>query len=163
PVTEFVEPEAGANYINNGDFSNAEDLTDEIDWKFLLAQSGEGAAIIKDGKITITSQNAGAVDYSIQLVQPNLALKKGCKYKVSFDAFASENRDMIVCVSAPENGWIRYLADTTLTLSTDMQTYTYTFDMTTKDDPKARLEFNLGNKGSIADVNITNVRLEKIQ
>lgn len=31
PVTEFVEPEAGANYLNNGDFSNAEDLTDETD------------------------------------------------------------------------------------------------------------------------------------
>jgi hypothetical protein len=90
-------------------------------------------------------------------------MKKGCKYKVSLDAYASEERDIIVCVSAPDNGWIRYLADTTLTLSTDVQTYTYTFDMTSKDDPNGRLEFNLGNRGSIADVNITNVRVEKIQ
>ncbi len=163
PVTVLVEPEAGANYIHNGDFTNAEDLTDDIDWKFLLAQNGEGAAEIKDGRIIITSQNAGVVDYSVQLVQPNLAMKKGCKYKVTFDAYASEERDIIVCVSAPDNGWIRYLADTTLTLSTDMQTYTYTFDMTSKDDPNGRLEFNLGNRGSIADVNITNVRVEKIQ
>lgn len=163
PVTVLVEPETGANYVHNGDFTNAEDLTDDKDWKFLLAQSGEGAAEIKDGRITITSQNAGAVDYSVQLVQPNLPMKKGCKYKVTFDAYASENRDIIVCVSAPDNGWIRYLADTTLALSTDLQTYTYTFDMTTKDDPNGRLEFNLGNRGSIAKVNITNVRVEKIQ
>ena len=163
PVTVLVEPEAGANYVNNGDFSIAEDLTDDKDWKFLLAQNGEGAAEIKDGMITITSQNDGDVDYSVQLVQPNLPMKKGCKYKVSFDAYASENRDIIVCVSAPDNGWIRYLADTTLTLTTDMQTYTYTYDMTTKDDPNGRLEFNLGNRGSIADVHITNVRVEKIQ
>ena len=112
--------------------------------------------------ITIKSQNAGAVDYSIQLVQPNLLpMKKGCKYNVTFDAFASETRDIIVCVSAPDNGWVRYLADTTPTLSTDLQTYTYPFDMSTKDDPNGRLEFNLGNRGSIADVNIKNVRLEK--
>ncbi|MBP1756185.1 MAG: endo,3(4)-beta-glucanase [Firmicutes bacterium] len=163
PVTELVEPEAGANYIHNGDFSVAEDLTDDTDWKFLLAQGGEGAAEIKDGKMTITSQNAGTVDYSVQLVQPNLAMKKGCKYQVTFDANASEARDIIVCVSAPDNGWIRYLADTVLTLSKDRKTYTYTFDMTTKDDPNGRLEFNLGNRGSIADVNITNVRVEKIQ
>ncbi|MBH1941050.1 family 16 glycosylhydrolase [Mobilitalea sibirica] len=163
PVTILVEPEAGANYIRNGDFSNAEDLTDDIDWKFLLAQNGEGSAEIKDGMITILSQNAGAVDYSVQLVQPNLAMKKGSKYQVTFDAYASEERDIIVCVSAPDNGWIRYLPDTLLTLSTSMQTYTYTFDMTGKDDPNGRLEFNLGNRGSIADVHITNVRVEKIQ
>lgn len=163
PVTLLVEPEAGANYIRNGDFSIAEDLTDDTDWKFLLAQNGEGAAEIRDGRIIITSQNAGAVDYSVQLVQPRLAMKKECKYKVTFDASASEKRDIIVCVSAPDNGWIRYLADTTLTLSTEMQTYTYTFDMTSKDDPNGRLEFNLGNRGSIADVIITNVRVEKIQ
>jgi beta-glucanase (GH16 family) len=163
PVSLLVEPEAGANYIHNGDFSVAEDLTDDTDWKFLLAQGGEGAAEIKDGSIIITSQNAGAVDYSVQLVQPNLAMKKGCKYQITFDAYSSEARDIIVCVSAPDNGWIRYLADTTLTLSKDMQTYTYTFDITTKDDPNGRLEFNLGNRGSIADVTITNVRVEKIQ
>lgn len=163
PVVILVEPEAGANYINNGDFSVAEDLTDDTDWKFLLAQNGEGAAEIKDGKMIITSQNAGVVDYSVQLVQPNLPMRKGSKYQVTFDAYASEERDIIVCVSAPDNGWIRYLEDTILTLSTDMQTYTYTFEMTTKDDPNGRLEYNLGNRGSIADVIITNVKVEKIQ
>ncbi len=163
PVTELIEPEPGSNYIHNGDFSVAEDLTDDTDWKFLLAQGGEGTAQIKDGMMIITSQNAGTVDYSVQLVHPQLAMKKGCKYKVTFDASATEERDIIVCVSAPDNGWIRYLADTILTLSTDMQTYTYTFDMTNKDDPNGRLEFNLGNRGSIAEVSITNVRVEKIQ
>lgn len=163
PVTLLVEPEPGANYIHNGDFSVVEDLTDDVDWKFLLFNGGEGSAEIKDGKMVITSQNAGTVDYSVQLVHPNLALRKGCKYRVTFDAYASEARDIIVCISAPDNGWIRYLPDTTLTLSTDWQTFTYEFDMNKKDDPNGRLEFNLGNRGSIAEVNITNVRVEKLQ
>ena len=34
--------------------------------------------------------------------------------------------------------------------------------MTNKDDNSARLEFNMGNKGSTADVRIKNVRLEDV-
>lgn len=70
---------------------------------------------------------------------------------------------MIVCVSAPTAGWIRYLADTTLTLTEDWQTYTYEFDMTEKDDNNGRLEFNMGNKGSTAEIYIKNVRIEEIE
>lgn len=163
PKKVFADPLEDGNYIHNGDFSEAEDLTDEINWKFLLFQNGEGTAEIKDGMMTITSKNAGAVDYSVQLVQPELPMIKGKKYRVSFDAYAEEARDIIVCVSAPNNGWIRYLPDTILTLSTDWKTYTYEFDMNGKDDPSGRLEFNLGNRGSIATVYITKVRVEEIK
>ena len=99
----------------------------------------------------------------MQLVQPEIPVIKGKKYKVSFDAYADEARDIIVCVSAPTNGWIRYLQDTTLTLSTEQKTYTYEFEMTEKDDPNGRLEFNLGNRGSTATVHLTNVRVEEIK
>lgn len=60
-------------------------------------------------------------------------------------------------------GWIRYLADTTLDLTTDWQTYEYEFDMTEKDDNNGRLEFNMGNKGSTATIHIKNVRVEEVQ
>lgn len=163
PEKVFREALADGNYINNGNFSEKEDLSDDIGWKFLLAQGGEGTAEIKDGMMTIASTNSGTVDYSVQLVQPEIPVIKGKKYKVSFDAYADEARDIIVCVSAPTNGWIRYLQDTTLTLSTEKKTYTYEFEMTEKDDPNGRLEFNLGNRGSTATVHLTNVRVEEIK
>lgn len=163
PEKVFREPLEDGNYINNGNFSAAEDLTDDIDWKFLLFQGGEGKAEIKDSKMIISSTNQGSVDYSVQLVQPELPMIKGKKYKVSFDAYADEERDIIVCVSAPTSGWIRYLKDTTLTLSKEMKTYTYEFEMTEKDDPNGRLEFNLGNRGSTATVYLTNVRVEELK
>lgn len=163
PEKEYRQPLEDGNYIYNGNFSETEDLTDDTNWKFLLFQKGEGSAEIKDKMITITSENAGVVDYSVQLVQPQLPMIKGKKYRVSFDAYAEEARDIIVCVSAPDNNWIRYLQDTILTLSTDWKTYTYEFEMTDKDDPNGRLEFNLGNRGSIATVHITNVRVEEIK
>ena len=90
-------------------------------------------------------------------------MRKGKKYRVTFDAWADEERDMIVCVSAPNAGWVRYLPDTLLTLSTEQTTYTYEFEMKKKDDENGRLEFNMGNKGSTATIYIKNVRLEEIE
>lgn len=163
PKKLFREPLEDGNLIYNGDFSVNEDLADEDGWIFLLFQGGESSAEIKDGTIIITSQNAGQVDYSVQLVQPNLPMIKGNKYRISFDAYASEKRDMIVCVSAPTSGWIRYFEDTLMTLSTDWENYTFEFDMTNKDDSNGRLEFNMGNRGSTADICIKNVRVEIIK
>ncbi|MBE5946337.1 MAG: glycosyl hydrolase family protein [Lachnospiraceae bacterium] len=162
PEKVFREPLEDGNLVYNGDFSEAEALDDEDNWFFLLFEGGEGSASIEDGTMIIKSQNAGTVDYSVQLVQPTLPMYQGSKYKLTFDACASEERDMIVCVSAPTAGWIRYLADTELTLSTEWQTYTYEFEMTEKDDNNGRLEFNMGNNGSIADIYIKNVRIEEI-
>ena len=163
PEKKFREPLEDGNFVYNGDFSEAEDLTDDENWKFLLFEGGKGAAEIRDNMIVISSEAEGTEDYSVQLVQPQMPIIKGKKYRVTFDAWADEERDMIVCVSAPNAGWIRYLEDTTLTLSTEKTTYTYDFEMTEKDDPLGRLEFNMGHKGSTATIYITNVRLEEIE
>lgn len=161
PEKVFRKPLEDGNLIYNGDFAVAENLNDDEDWGFLLFQGGEGTAEIKDGVMTITTQNAGTVDYSIQLVQPNLPMRRGEKYRVSFEASASADRDMIVCVSAPSAGWIRYFEDSLVKLTSKWNTYTYEFEMKNKDDNNGRLEFNMGNV-STADVYIRNVRIEVI-
>lgn len=163
PEKQFREALDDGNFIFNGDFSEAEDLTDDVNWKFLLFNGGEGAAEIKDNMIVITSEKEGTEDYSVQLVQPELPMIKGKKYRVTFDAYSDEEREIIVCVSAPSAGWIRYFKDTKLTLTKEKQTFTYDFDMTEKDDNNGRLEFNMGHRGSTATVYISNVRVEEIK
>lgn len=163
PEKNFREPMEDGNLIYNGDFAEAEDLTDDINWKFLLFNGGEGSAEIKDGSIVITSEVEGTEEYSVQLVQPELPMIKGTKYRITFDAYAATEREIIVCVSAPTNGWIRYFEDTSLTLSTDWETYTYEFEMTQKDDNNGRLEFNMGKQGSVAEISLRNVRVEAIE
>lgn len=157
----FREPDENGNYINNGDFADAEELTDEKDWIFLTAQGGAATAQIKDNEIFIDSTAAGSVDYGVQLVQPDVPLKKGATYLVTFDAYADEDRVMKVAVTAPTRDWIRYLNDTKLELTTAKQTYTYEFTMTGNDDPKGRLEYNMGNNGSTAGIHISNVSFVK--
>lgn len=162
PEKVFRPAQEDGNFIFNGDFSEAEDLTDDVNWKFLLFNGGEGSAEIKDNMIVITSQAEGTEEYSVQLVQPDLPMIKGKKYRVTFDAYADEERDIVVCVSAPSAGWIRYLQDTKLTLTTEKQSFTYDFEMKEKDDNNGRLEFNMGKRGSTATVYISNVRVEEI-
>ncbi|MBE6850549.1 MAG: glycosyl hydrolase family protein [Ruminococcus sp.] len=162
PESNYREALEDGNFIYNGDFSEQEDLTDDVNWKFLLFEGGEGAAEIRDNMMVITSEAEGTVDYSVQLVQPELPMIKGKKYRLTFDAWADEERDIVVCVSAPTAGWIRYLQDTTLTVPTEKKTFTYEFDMNDRNDPNGRLEFNLGHRGSTATVYISNVRVEEI-
>lgn len=162
PESNYREALEDGNFIYNGDFSEQEDLTDDVNWKFLLFEGGEGAAEIRDNMMVITSEAEGTVDYSVQLVQPELPMIKGKKYRLTFDAWADEERDIVVCVSAPTAGWIRYLQDTTLTIPTEKKTFTYEFDMNDRNDPNGRLEFNLGHRGSTATVYISNVRVEEI-
>ncbi|MBR2820427.1 MAG: family 16 glycosylhydrolase [Clostridiales bacterium] len=162
PEKPFRDALADGNFIRNGDFSVAEDLEDDTDWKFLLFNGGAGAAEIKDGEMIITSTNCGTEEYSVQLVHPDLPMRKGHSYRVSFDIKADEARKCIVCVSAPNAGWIRYLPDTSIDLTTEWQTFTFDFDMTEKDDNNGRLEFNMGKHGDTATIHITNVRVEEV-
>ena len=68
----------------------------------------------------------------------------------------------LVAIPLAVAGWIRYLKDTTLTVTTEKQTFTYEFAMNDKSDNNGRLEFNLGHRGSTATVYIQNVRVEEI-
>lgn len=153
-VVKFREPDETGNYILNGSFE------DDSKWTFLKAGSGKGEVEIKDNAINFLIENGGDLDYSIQLVQPDVPMVKGSKYKLSFDAAADEDRTIIAAITAPNNGWVRYFKDTYVDITTEMKTYTFEFNMTGDTDAYARMEFNLGNQGSDANVKITNVRLE---
>lgn len=163
PVEDVVlrDPDENGNYIVNGDFSVKEDLTDDQDWTFLTALGGEAEASIDNNEIAITTENEGTVDYSVQLVQPNLPMKQGGVYQVSFDAYADTDRTMKVNVSAPDRSYRRYLEDTAINLTAEKQTYTLDFTMTDSDDANGRLEFNMGAAGSTAGIRISNVTLKK--
>lgn len=162
-VLEMREADETGNFIHNSDFADAEDLTDDVDWKFLELNGGKGSAEIKDNEIIITTEDCGTEEYSIQLVQPEMPMEEGCKYKYSFEAYAEEDRKMKAAVTAPTANWIRYFPDTSVELTTDWQTFEFEFDMKEESDDKGRVEFNMGNQGSTATIHIRNVRLEKVQ
>ena len=155
------EADSTGNYVNNGDFTAPENLSDDQDWVYQSMNMGAGAAEIKDGEIVITTTNEGTEDYSIQLVQGGLPMIKGQKYKYSFEAYAEDPRTMITAITGPDVSWLRYFEDTKQDLTKDWQTFSYEFEMKEADDDNGRIEFDLGKQGSTATVHIRNVRLEK--
>lgn len=165
PVHEVVlrDPDSTGNYVNNGNFSKTESLSDDKDWKFLQALGGEGMAMISNMELQIKTTDAGTADYSIQMVQAEIPFEKGWKYRLSFDAYADEARTMITSVTAPDLNYSRYLKDSKVNLTTKPQNYSFEFDMTADSDANGRVEFNLGNQKSTATVHIDNVRVEKVE
>jgi beta-glucanase (GH16 family) len=149
--------DAKGNYVLNPDFSAAESLKDGKGWDFLIAGKGDASAKISGGALNISTVNSGEYDYSVQVIQPNVFLEKGCAYRYSFDAWADADRTIIPAITAPNVGWIRYFPDTKTNITTQRKTYSFDFEMKAKDDPTARVEFNLGNQGSTAAVHIANV------
>lgn len=162
---EVPDSEIGANILVNGEFTKNESFDDGKDWEFLTANGGEGNAQIVDvdgnNALKITTTNAGTVDYSVQLVQGPIALKQGNKYKVSFDAWADEERTMKALISAPDLNYMRYWGDQTVNLTTTKQQFSYEFEMTEEGDANSRFEMTFGAMGSTAAVYIDNVKVEK--
>ncbi len=154
------EPDESGNYIKNSTFAEAEDLTDDTNWKFLTTSDGAATAEIKDNSMVISTENAGTVDYSVQLVQANIPFEKGATYEVSFDAQASENRKMNVDVKAPDRGYQSYMKTMVPELTTEMKHFSTQFVMKADSDVNGRLEFNMGNAGS-GDIVLKNVVVRK--
>ena len=154
------EPDESGNYIKNSTFAEAEDLTDDTNWKFITALDGAATAEIKDNSMVIKTEKAGTVDYSVQLVQANVPFEKGATYEVSFDAKASENRKMNVDVKAPDRGYQSYMKTLVPELTTEMKHFSTQFVMKADSDVNGRLEFNMGNAGS-GDIVLKNVVVRK--
>ena len=151
-VSAAASTDSSGNMVRSG----------ESNWAFLKFQGGNAKFSAKNDKLEISPISDGPVLHAIQVVQENISLKKGDIYRYSFDASADEERTIVACISAPNNGWIRYLPDQYVKLNNKKQHFSFEFKMLEFTDPTARIEFNCGNQKSLAPVHISNMRLEKI-
>ncbi len=154
-------PDKDGNYVLNPKFQDKENLSDDKGWAFFLAGNGKGSAEISGGQLIVRPQNFGDLEYSLQVVQSGIPLKKGRKYQFKFDARADAKRTILAAVSAPNLNWIRYFPDTKIQLSEKAKTFQFVFEMKEDSDDMARIEFNLGNQNSKAAVYISNVSLSE--
>ncbi len=159
------DPDANGNYVNNGDFSEAEALNDNTGWFFQTMNGGDAAAEIAKNTLSITTQKEGTVDYSIQAMQAGIPLAKGGQYRISFEAKAEAERSVVLRLDGPDYNYTKYMDDKTVNLTTSFKNYTYDFTMSADTDENGRLEFNLGAQNTtnpIAAVSVKNVKLIKL-
>ena len=127
---------------------------DSTYWNFVKLPEfgGDGAFSLDnlDGQnfAKIDINNAGNQLYSLQMIQ-NLSLGNGGKYKVSFDAKSTAPRSIMVKAGAgASGGWVKYSNEESFNLTSELQSYEFTFDMLNETDIASRLEFNLGGNGT---------------
>jgi len=131
------------------------------DWSFHATAGGEGRVDFEFDRIVITSSNYGDVDYAVQFYQGKVPIDHSTRYKLSFEAKADEDRELSVAVTAPDMNWKRIMNDTKVNIEENWQKHIICFDSKDDQEDNARLEFNIGNMGSVATVFLRNIRLEK--
>ncbi len=141
------------NMLSNGDFSNGMN-----NWDF-YAGSSVASASVNSGACLIDISFAGSNNYEPQITQDDFAIVAGAEYEARFDAKSvGSARDITFIIGTGPNDYIPFIEET-VSLTTDMQTFTYTFTATSSDD-NARIDFNCGV--TTENVVIDNVFLTKI-
>ncbi|GHU41099.1 hypothetical protein FACS1894111_02830 [Clostridia bacterium] len=130
---------SGKNLIINGDFENG-----TKPWLFYPQEGGKGAFSVNGDKQAVVSvKDMGRVEYSLQLNYSSVVLKKGCTYRLSFDAKSSSERQIAVRFQLGVTPYTPY-GEERFILNPAMQNFSYTFDMEWKTDMAARLVLNFG-------------------
>ncbi len=153
--------------VNTGAITDGNVNPESRDWYFLVGNYG-GAASISKKKVddkTYAAVNVtagGSQNYAVQLLQ-HFPLAENYSYEISFDAYASKERDITVKAAGDgDNSWAAYSNAFTANLTTKPAHYSYQFTMGAKSDPTARLEFNMGlDTGTvyIANVKVTQTEI----
>ena len=153
--------ETTVNLLKDGDFPSGSVISTSQDASWFLGQGtnwGNSAAktSVSGGTATVDVTTIGAETYQPQLVQYNLALDKGMKYKLSFKASADVDRKIEVNFQQSVDPWGSY-ATKEFDITTTEQEYTFIFDMEEDSDDAAQFAFNLGQ--ATGAVKISDVKL----
>lgn len=113
----FDQQAEGVPGVNNGNESN--DINNTSYWTFSHVEANDGTALASNhnGALKVEITNPGTVTYGVQLHQRPLNIEKGETYKVTFDAWASENRSIMSKVGAEaDKSFENYSGDNTIQL-----------------------------------------------
>jgi hypothetical protein len=155
-IEEPEEPEEPAgNMIDNWSFSHSLN-----DWQFATMNSGNASGFIEDGVFHAQISNGGGNLWDVRLYQSSLTIMNGRTYSVSFEAKATGSKTIWVSVGMNKEPFITYNPDWEFSLSSDWQTYTFTFTMGYATDTEALITFNLGTSNE--DVYLDNISLVDI-
>ena len=153
--------ETTVNLLKDGDFPSSSVISTSQDASWFLGQGtnwGNSAAktSVSGGTATVDVTTIGTETYQPQLVQYNLALDKGMKYKLSFKASADVDRKIEVNFQQSVDPWGAY-ATKEFDITTTEKEYTFIFAMEEDSDDAAQFAINLGQ--ATGTVKISDVKL----
>jgi beta-glucanase (GH16 family) len=142
------------NQLKNPDFSSRMD-----EWVFNSFPPAVANASEWYQEVYVSIENGGVNPWDVYFGQSGLMIEKGKEYTVSFDAFAEAPRQISPLVGRNSDPWTVYSGSNPIVLTTERQTFSYSFVMQDPTDSQARLGFDLG--GSSEDVFLDNIFLSQ--
>ena len=137
--------------LGNGNFTSG-----TSNWYLYTADGAISQMSISNDVCNISITNGGTNIWSTQLSQPNISLINGKSYKLSFDAYAEQNKTIMTGVGKNSTPYNTYSYNTSY-LSTIKKNFSYVFNMTNASDTGAKILFDLGSNSS--DVFLSNISL----
>jgi len=153
-LVNFTPP--GENYLINGDFSD-----NDNNWIFNVFNTADASGGVNSSEeYEININNGGTERWHIQLSQNNIPLIQGRTYQFEFDARASAQR--VLDAKLERNGplYENYSQNGPSLITTQMQHFSYQFEMQHPSDYEARVMFNCGNDNN--DLYFDNISLKEI-
>lgn len=146
-TVEKGEPVAGENQIVNSDFS-----TDNLAVWVKGEWDGGSAAVSIENEMMKVEVLEASWNVAPRMHQGGLVFENGKTYTVTFDAYALEARPLSIQVGTLVDGapWFISYADQQLVdLTTEAQTFTFTFTVSEVDTTAGILSFEFGDFGAI--------------
>ncbi|WP_404330930.1 carbohydrate binding domain-containing protein [Mesobacillus maritimus] len=133
--------------IDNGTFS--EGITDwSAWWGDQWSGYGVGEMTAENEELKVEISQVGGAAYAPQVYQKGLLFENGASYTVEFDARADVPRKMNVNIGkelSNDPWFINYVPVQTVDLTSEMQTYSFTFIMNEETFDDGKIVFELGN------------------
>ncbi len=144
----------GLNLVRNPDFFDGQE-----EWDLNLLSGASATGAIEDGLYAVSITEGGSNYWDVHLGQSGLLIELGKEYMVSFDAYAYAPGQISALVGKNAEPWTLYSGTQLISLTSERQTFGYTFAMNEPTDALSRLGFDVG--GEVNQVYIDNVMLRE--
>jgi endoglucanase len=130
-------------------------------WDLYVQPTASASVISQENFANISVQKASTDGWHVQYVKNEIPLKRGKRYLVSFDSKANTDLAITNYIGQASGSYSAYSGYKSFTLTPKEAKFTYSFVMTSPDDPKARIVFDLGLK--TGNVSLKNIKVEEVQ
>ncbi len=151
----FRQTVPGENLVVNGDFSD-----NEANWTFQARDEAQAVGSAAGEQFSVQIDNGGTEYWQVQLVQYQLPLVNGRRYRFEFDAWAAANRVIEPKLAMDGAPWTNYSKTNPIAIGRRKNRYAFEFRMTDATDDAARVIFNCGT--SDVDCYFDNVSVKEL-
>jgi beta-glucanase (GH16 family) len=142
------------NQLENADFEKNDNV-----WQINTYSPAQATGTIKNGEFAVSIDNGGLNIWDVYFGQSVISVEKGNEYIVSFDAYSEDSRTISAFIGKNSDPWTVYSGNHIISLTSNKQTYSYSFIMNDQTDYQARFGFDIGLSSS--DIFIDNVFLSE--